>query len=101
MFEGNVTVTSNGNDKRVGTGYTVAAEGGGDRATIVIKGDMDGNGALDTTDYMAIKKCIMGEASFAPMYLLAADINGSGKIDTTDYVNAKSHFLGVIDIYKQ
>ncbi len=98
-FEGEVIVTTVGNSTKVGTGYIVTAEGFGESATVIIAGDTDGNGVLSSTDYLAIKNCILGKGFSDPAYAKAADVNGSGKADANDYLKVKAHFLGKTNIY--
>ena len=102
-FSGEVTVYDRaGNDitadteALVGTGYTVATLYNGDiadYADIVIMGDVNGNGRIDTNDYVLIKRAylnivVISKGSDA---FNAADINGNGTIYTNDYLQIKNH----------
>ena len=62
--------------------------------TIVIKGDVNGDGLIYATDYVKVKNHIMGKTSLNGAYLLAADINNDGNIYATDYVQIKNHIMG-------
>lgn len=62
--------------------------------TVVIKGDVNGDGEIYATDYVKVKNHIMGKSSLAGAYLLAADINNDGNIYATDYVQIKNHIMG-------
>jgi hypothetical protein len=87
----------------VGTGFSVCLVDGGnvlDSLTVVIKGDIDGNGLVDTTDYLRIKGGFLGTYSLDNMCQKAADVDGSGQVDATDYLRVKSHFLGTYNIYE-
>jgi hypothetical protein len=85
----------------VGTGYRVCTPSGEAR-TIVVAGDIDGNGILDITDIMRMKSGIL-EGSFSGTgnvsMKLAADLDGNSSVDTTDYMRLKGHFLGNLDLF--
>ena len=98
MFKGNVTVTSNGISKTSATGYIVTDENGGS-AIIVVLGDVDGSGKIDTTDYLLVKKSFLGMETLNGANFVAADTDKSGKVDTTDYLQIKKHFLGQLSLY--
>ncbi len=103
----NITVfnaenTAVSENTRVGTGYTVKVIVNGavtDAATIVIKGDVDGNGMVDSTDYMNIKSMFLKRVNLTGAYFTAADCDGTGAIDSTDYAQMKAHFLGSFNLY--
>ena len=80
----------------IGTGYTVSADGRSVR--IVVGGDTDGNGIIDTTDYLIIKKVFLNLHYLEGAYFKAADTDGNGVIDTTDYIGIKRFLLGVTDL---
>ncbi len=96
MFEGDVTVTLV--KKEVGTGCVVTSEDG-ISATVVMIGDVDGSGTIDSTDYLSVKKHFLKQTTLTDVAALAADVDGNGRIDSTDYVAIKSHFLGVNKLY--
>lgn len=71
-----------------------------DSLTLVCKGDVDGSGIVDTTDYLLIKRYFIDESfEMNNIYLCAADIDGNNEIDSTDYMRVKSYFIGNTDIY--
>lgn len=69
--------------------------------TIVILGDINGDGMIYATDYVKVKNHIMGKGTLTGAYLLAADINKDGKIYATDYVQIKNHIMGKTIIKQQ
>jgi len=69
-----------------------------DSVTVVVVGDVDGNGGVDSTDYMQIKSTFLGELSLDTFESAAADVDGNGVVDITDYLRVKAHFLGYFDI---
>lgn len=61
--------------------------------TIIIKGDVNGDGVIYATDYVKVKNHIMGKTTLYGAYLMAADINNDGNIYATDYVQIKNHIM--------
>jgi len=97
---------SNGNavsgDDIVGTGYCIRYIKDGkivDYLEIIIKGDIDGNGVVDSTDYLRVKQEWLNRIISSDVYEIAADIDNNGVIDSTDYLRIKSHFSGTYDLY--
>jgi hypothetical protein len=86
----------------VGTGATISLYNGStlvDSVTVVILGDVDGNGRVDSTDYMRIKAAFLGTFALNDAERSAADVDGNGRIDSTDYMRIKGHFLGEFNLY--
>jgi len=63
--------------------------------TVVMKGDVDGSGNVNSTDYLRLKKIFLGYIA-APegIYMYSADMDQNEKIDSTDYLQIKKIFLG-------
>ena len=86
----------------VGTGTKINLYENGklvDTATVVVRGDLDGNGIADTTDYMRIKAFLRGGFELNEEQNKAADVDGSGKINTTDYMRLKAYFVGTYNLF--
>lgn len=81
---------------KVSTGYTYTIKGsdGIQTFTIVIKGDVNGDGQIYATDYVFVKNHIMGKTKLNGAFLKAADIDKNGKIYATDYVFIKNYIMG-------
>ena len=97
-LEGNVV----DNASKVGTGFTVKLFVDGvekDSTVIAIKGEVTGDGVIDTTDYIRIKLAFLGTYSFEGAFSIAADVDESNELDTTDYVRIKLHFLGTYNLF--
>lgn len=62
--------------------------------TVVIKGDVNGDGKIFATDYVKIKKHIMEIPNLQGAYLLAADVNNDDKVYATDYVRIRNYIMG-------
>lgn len=82
----------------VGTGDTVAMQdaAGGilDSLTIVISGDIDGDGYIKSSDYLKLKRSFAGSIVFNSAESAAADYNGDGKHTSSDYLQIKRFMSG-------
>lgn len=61
---------------------------------VVIKGDVNGDGAIYATDYVSIKNHIMGKTILKEASLIAADVDNDGNVYATDYVKIKNYIMG-------
>lgn len=98
QFTGNVKVTSpNGSTLAegtlVGTGTVITADNG-DTATAVVMGDVSGDGKIDSTDYLYVKRAFLGTYDLSGDYLLAADVSGRRELSVVDYLIIKRVVLG-------
>ncbi len=66
---------------------------------IVISGDVDGNGIVDSTDYLKIKNLFATSSTIDGAYFLAADTEPDGEITSTDYIRVKAHFVGDYNLF--
>jgi hypothetical protein len=81
----------------VGTGATINLYRDGEvieSVTVVVPGDLDGNGIVDTTDYLRLKAAVHGSFMLNDVQTEAADVDETGSLDSQDYQNIKSYFLG-------
>ena len=62
--------------------------------TMVVLGDVNGDGEVKSTDYMKIKNYIMGETELSDIQKLAADVNNDEQVKSTDYMKIKSYIMG-------
>jgi hypothetical protein len=84
------------NTALVGTGAKINLYANGvlvDSMTIVITGDVDGTGKIDTVDYIRIKSSLVGGFSFNEAENSAADVDGSNSITSVDYIRLKTQLL--------
>ena len=70
------------------------------KATALMKGDVNGDGDVNSTDYARIKNFLVDQFNISGIYYKASDIDGDGAISSTDYIRLKSYFLGAYNIYK-
>ena len=59
---------------------------------------MDGDGEVSSTDYMQLKRYILGTYELTEEALALADIDQSGEIDSIDYMLLKRYILGTYEI---
>lgn len=81
----------------IGSGMTVALIGNGQtilELTLVVTGDLNGDGKISLTDFVQLKSHLLGKTALRGEYLDAADLNGDGKVSLTDYVKIKAILLG-------
>lgn len=62
--------------------------------TVIVTGDLNGDGNVTITDMLMIKSAVLGEP-LSDTAAAAADINYDGKITITDFLKAKSYLLGL------
>lgn len=64
-------------------------------------GDVNGNGEIDSMDYVLLKRAYFGTYNFNEDVKSCADINENGEIDTMDYILLKRAYFGTYDLNKQ
>lgn len=57
-------------------------------------GDLSGNGKIDSTDYMLLKRAVLGTGKLTDGQKAVADLNKDGEINSTDYILLKRAVLG-------
>ena len=88
IYNGSTKVTSG----LVGTGMTAVSSSA--TVTIVVTGDVSGDGKITITDVVKLQKSVVGSGNLSGAYAKAADINGDGKITITDVVQAAQVTVG-------
>ena len=61
--------------------------------TIVVLGDVNGDGEIKATDYAKIKNYIMEDTKLTEIQKLAADVNEDGAVKATDYAKIKNYIM--------
>lgn len=80
----------------VGTGSAVKLYNNGvlvDQKVIVVTGDVDGNGIIDTTDCVRVKMAFLEKYTLNEYQAKGADLDGGGSVDLTDYMKIKHQIL--------
>jgi hypothetical protein len=97
LFEDAESITTNASGY-VGTGAVFTY--GDIDYTVVILGDIDGNGTVTSTDCVRIKSNLTGSYALDKVSKDAADIDNNENITATDYLRVKSHFLKSYNLYE-
>lgn len=61
-------------------------------------GDVDGDGLIDSIDYLLLKRHVLGTFHLTAEQQVFADVNRDGLIDSVDYLLVKRHALGTFKI---
>ncbi len=92
-------LVKNGNslfgDTFVGTGTLVTD--GSTEYSVIVKGDINGDGKIASADYILIKRAIAGDV-IAATQLSAADIDDNGAVSASDYMRVKGYIKGEYSI---
>ncbi len=64
----------------------------------ILKGDINGNGSLDTMDYFMLKRGYFGIYALTDEQLSRGDINGNDTLDTMDYSLIKRAYFDLYEI---
>ncbi len=80
-------------------GYTLYAKALGDfiqskYLKTGVTGDINGNGRVDTADYLICRRIVLGTYNANTTQKDAADVNQNGVIDANDYIRIKRIYLG-------
>lgn len=90
-------------DGYIGTGDSVVLGEGVNRMEdllfAVVRGDLNGDGRVTSTDYITLKKFFGGVLELFYAYAEAADVDGNGKISSADYIKIKKYMGGTTDLY--
>ena len=70
-----------------------------DNESLYKKGDVNGNGTIEMTDYSMILKHVKGIKTLTGEQLERADVNGNGTIEMTDYSMVLKHVKGIKLLY--
>ena len=84
------------NSGNLGTGYTVALQIDGsiiDKLTIIVKGDINGTGTVNSRDVQLLYDQLNGSETLSDIQLLACDMNSDELIDTSDLLLLKQQIV--------
>ena len=82
------------------TGLTVRLVVGStvrDSRTIIVEGDVSGDGKISIDDYSRLKLHLLGKKTLSSPYIDAGDYNRDGKYTVADYVRLRLNILGLGD----
>lgn len=100
VYEADGTTVATG--KNLATGYVIKLFDNKnnllDTATVVIMGDVNGDGTISVSDYVAIRLHVLDSSPLAGINLVAANVDGKGGITLVDYIAIRLHILGEVII---
>jgi hypothetical protein len=74
--------------------YTVVIK---DASTISRKGDVDGNGVVDTKDALMLMQCINGDLILSDDEFKRADLNGDGVLNSSEALRILQYINGNVN----
>ncbi len=87
---------------RVGNGCVVRLKADPQqKATVLLMGDVNGDGIVNANDYVWIKNYVMYDLDLASYQKKAADCDQSGVIDLTDYMIIRYHTLRLANLFNR
>ena len=66
--------------------------------TVVLLGDVNGDGQIASVDYIRLKKHMSGALTLTGASLAAADLDGDGSVNTTDYIRLRRYLAGTVSL---
>lgn len=84
----------------VGTGNLVTVSNGSNKTqySVVIYGDVNGDGNVNAVDLLMVRKVILGTYSVSGSSKIAADVNKDGAINAVDLLMVRKQILGTYKI---
>lgn len=81
----------------IGTGMQLKITETGNTYTIIVKGDVNGDGKVTGSDLLKVKKDIVGLKKLSGNYKTAGDVNNSGSITSADLLKIKQVICRLIE----
>ncbi len=66
--------------------------------TVLIYGDVNGDGAISNSDRIKIRNHILGTNKLTGVYFTAGDVNKDGQVSNADRIKVRNHILGTTPI---
>ena len=63
--------------------------------TAIIRGDVDGDGRISASDYLRVRRYILGMLELDGLFESAADVDGNGTVNAADYIRIRRSILGM------
>lgn len=88
------------NTGKVGTGNIVKVSNGTSTLTytIIIYGDVSGDGVVNALDLLRVQKHIIGASPLSGVYLEAANVKRTGSVSALDLLKIQKHIIGAAPI---
>lgn len=94
LFSGQKELAAN---DKVGTGMTAKLMLGDtvlQTVTLVVTGDVNGDGDISVTDMLAVKSHLLKKSTLSGVKATAADVSGDKSVSITDFIQIKAKILG-------
>ena len=75
-----------------GTGASITLDG--TTYTLIMLGDVSGDGRITPSDYVKVRNKIMQTNNLSEIQNLSADVNKDGQITPSDYVKIRNQIMG-------
>lgn len=86
------------NSSNAATGYIFTNTTYNTSYTMIVLGDVNGDGQIKATDYARIKNYIMEETTLTNIQKMAADVNEDNNVKATDYARIKNYIMDATPI---
>ena len=96
-FNGDIVVEGTAKSGFVGTGATVTVNG--DVYTVVLYGDLNGDGAINPADYIIVRKALLKTTELDEIQTIAAIGPKASKVTATTYIQIRQHILGTYNFF--
>lgn len=90
-------------DKYIGTAFTVCLMQGEtkvDTVTVVVKGDVSGNGQVDVGDYLKVRGALFGNITLEGAELISAKVSEKQTVNVGDYLKIRGHLFKNLNLYE-
>ncbi len=82
------------NTANAATGYIFTDTTYNKSYTMIVLGDVNGDGEIEALDYIRVRNYIAGRTKMDELAKLAADVNRDGEIEALDYIRLRNHIAG-------
>ena len=94
LGDNDINITTN--DDIVATGSVISM--GNENYTIIIKGDNNGDGIINSGDLLQVRKHLLNMKSLENEFFIAGDVNDDNIINSGDLLKLRKHLLGMLTI---
>lgn len=96
-FNGDIVIEGAAKSGFVGTGAKVTVNG--DVYTVVLYGDLNGDGAINPADYIIVRKALLKTIELDEIQTVAAIGPKASKVTATTYIQIRQHILGTYNFF--